>query len=676
MKIVCAAAAEASESASASASASRHPAETRQWPWRLVVVDIYGRASRWAEAAESFDAFLGEVTFPPTPRVELLVGSTIHHRGEGAELGSQKAEARAKQKSFVRLPMPDDFDFDFDFDGGSGSVSNGGRCHGDNRSGTTRGLSVLPLASWACFHPSALMHAITAYLKLGRVEEAAEVLSFLKASVRTSVTSAAAGAGGINDVTEQSCHPSKHGGLGSRVVEDDGRRRGRDVASSDLPTGSVYCPDPAWIEGAVRGFARVGRWDLARVVISAEIMKWLSSEPGTSSKQSGSSGGGGGGGCGLTPVLVSLKSFLESKLEAKKQTPGQAAGSRACLELLKGIRASGWLNGGTGTASVAVAVAVDEGNMMVAPRGGARVRRPDEPEPGNRGELLRKPKGTYGRSVDQNQKEDQHRQATSSVYTEALRWLFPEEFRGADEDVTPAPETGSTRKGPSSHRPPASDNENFSSGIDCRSVLVSRCESVPPEAMIQAIQRAWSPDGHDRHSEEEDEEGAGDGATKERRRDAAFALYEAGVESKTLSSDAHWVSRSAGVLNLDCSDYKMHHGVPLAALNLVLNDMRQKYAYEESVSVWCCLQEEGGESCGGFLACTYDATNGTTAYLFYCLVRVGVENQAPTAVGRCFEPFVPGVGANLLPTMENPLLRWCRYHIILASFLPLSLLLH
>ncbi|CAN0479337.1 unnamed protein product, partial [Ectocarpus sp. 8 AP-2014] len=38
----------------------------RQWPWRLVAVDIYGRANRWPATAEAFDAFIGEMGFPPS----------------------------------------------------------------------------------------------------------------------------------------------------------------------------------------------------------------------------------------------------------------------------------------------------------------------------------------------------------------------------------------------------------------------------------------------------------------------------------------------------------------------------------------------------------------------------------------------------------------------------------
>ncbi|CAM9591430.1 unnamed protein product [Pylaiella littoralis] len=570
--------------AAASGSASRHPADARQWPWRLVVVDIYGRASRWKEAAETFDAFLGEMTFLSAPGVERLTGSSSssrHQRDRGAEVGVQKAQARARKTTCVRLPMPDDFDSD-----GSGIGTSGGRYDGDDRSETARGMSVLPLAGWVCFHPSALMHAATAYLKLGRVEEAAEVLSYLKASVSPSVVSAAAGAGRKSDVGT-----SRHGGRGSGGIEDDGRRRG-DVTSSDLPAAVVCPPDPAWIKGAVRGFARFGRWDLAREVLSAEIWNWLSLEMETTSKQSGSGsgsgggsgGGGGGSGGGLAPVVESLEAFLESKLEAKRQTPEQTAGSRACLELLKSIRASGLLGGGEGTDSPAAAI--NEEGKKVASRGGVRGRGHDQPEPSSGAELLRKPAGTYTMSVDQGQDRHRHRQASSLAYTEALRWLLPGEFGGPDGEVTAAPGAGSSGEGPSpSHRPHASEGKSLSSSSkDCRSLLLSRCKNVSQEAVVQAIHRAWSPDGHRRESEEEEEkEGADDDATKERRRDAAFALYEAGVESNAIPADAHWVSRSAGVLNLDCVDYQMHHGVPLAALNLVLNDMRQKYAYEESV---------------------------------------------------------------------------------------------
>ncbi|CAN0568434.1 unnamed protein product, partial [Ectocarpus sp. 12 AP-2014] len=89
------------------------------------------------------------------------------------------AHVSARTATPTRLPLPEEF-------GGGAGGGGGGKK-------TVEFSSPLPLQAWSSFHPSAIAHAITAYLKLGRVGEAAEVLSFLKASVSAGGATHAAG---------------------------------------------------------------------------------------------------------------------------------------------------------------------------------------------------------------------------------------------------------------------------------------------------------------------------------------------------------------------------------------------------------------------------------------------------------------------------------------------------
>ncbi|CBJ30481.1 expressed unknown protein [Ectocarpus siliculosus] len=574
-----------------------HPPE-RQWPWRLVAVDIYGRANRWAAAAEAFDAFIGDMGFPSSRngrrrrrrRRRRSVEGTAEMEEEGEEEEEEEVEEEEEEEAHVsariakptRLPLPEEF--------GGGAGGGGGKKKAGEFS------SPLPLQAWLSFHPSAIAHAITAYLKLGRVEEAAEVLSFLKASVRAGGATPAAG--GLS--------PGYVGG--SEEGGGYGGRAGSDPSLSGPPT-----VDPGWMEGTVRGFTRAGKWDMALEVLSTDIVAWFSAETGGDRRS-----GDGGGGARLVAASESLEAFLEAKLEAKKPASGQVAGSKACLELLK--VAAGAQRGVSGdggaaiaTAAAAAATAAEEENdrpaasavAVLAP--GSRGREQgwqreettpsataataaapspvarethgsdrvpgkgcDTPEPGGGDARVGKAEGDGSGSSEPV--VDRHRQ-DALVYTEAIRWLLPGGRLApdrADGGTTPEAAGGDIP----AHLLPAI--ELFSDG--CRSMLRSGCRSASQEAVLQTMCKVWGGAGGTAVAAED----AGD-ATKERRRSASLALYEAGVESKALPADAHWASQSAGVLNLDCVDYQMHHGMPLAALNLVLSDMRRKYAYEETV---------------------------------------------------------------------------------------------
>lgn len=560
-----------------------HPPE-RQWPWRLVAVDIYGRANRWPAAAEAFDAFIGEMGFPPSRngRRRRSVEGTAEMQEEGEEEQEEEEQEEAHVSARIakptRLPLPEEF--------GGGAGGGGGKKKAGEFS------SPLPLQAWLSFHPSAIAHAITAYLKLGRAEEAAEVLSFLKASVRAGGATPAAG--GLS--------PGYVGG--SEEGGGCGGRAGSDPSLSGPPT-----VDPGWLEGTVRGFTRAGKWDMALEVLSTDIVDWFSAETGGDRRP------GGGGGAGLAAASESLEAFLEAKLEAKKPASGQVAGSKACLELLKvatgaqrGVSGDG--DAAIATAAAAAATPAEEENdrpaavpaaasrgreqgwqreettpsataaTAAAPspvaretHGSNRVpgKRCDTPEPGGGDARVGKAEG--GGSGSSEPVVDRHRQ-DALVYTEAIRWLLPGGRLAPDRtdgDGT-TPEAGGDIP---AHLLPAI--ELFSDG--CQSMLRSGCRGASREAVLQTIRKVWGGAGGTAVAAED----AGN-ATKERRRSAALALYEAGVESKALPADAHWASQSAGVLNLDCVDYQMHHVMPLAALNLVLSDMRRKYAYEETVS--------------------------------------------------------------------------------------------
>ena len=478
--------------------------QQQQWPWLLVVVDIYGRAGRWAAAAEAFDSFLSSKT-------SASFGDDEDHLGSAS--ASVSASAGSTADCFTRLPMPDELGGG----GGGGSVS-------APRGELSTAAAALPPGAWASLPSSALAHATTSYLKLGMAEEAAEVLSFLKAGlgVVSAPSSTAAAAAPAPDPAGLGNGSSSNTGSESRsgLEGEGGDGRRRDCGMTP-PVGSS---DPAWIEGTIRGFARLGGWDLAPAVLSPEIVGWVfSSEAGVGAGiTSGGSGSGSGSGRGdgrLALAFESLEAFLESKLMAKRPAAGQVDGARACLELLRACRAGG------------------------APEG-------DE---------------------------------QALVYAEALRWLSsPAQASTSGDGGDVAAGASKTAVGEQKDAPPpvvgAATRERF--GDDYRAILRSRCESLPQEAVLRAIGRAWGATTEGQHAEEG---GVRDAAT-ERRRLAAFALYEAGVEANALPADGHWTSQSAGVLSLNYREYQMQDGAPLAALHLVLSDMRRKYAYEEPVS--------------------------------------------------------------------------------------------
>ncbi|CAM9360389.1 unnamed protein product [Scytosiphon promiscuus] len=556
----------------------------RQWPWRLVMVDIYGRAGQWAKAAHAFDTFVAEVMFPSAPPVD----RTSSGVRRGKDSGARRA-ATAERGLSARLPLPDEVDA-----GGGG---------GGGGSAVGEGLSALPLAAWASFHPSALVHATNAYLKLGRVEEAAETLSFLKVSVRAAV------------------------GDRDRGVPNGASENPGDLRSPGPPPGGGS--DPAWIEWTVRGFARVGRWDLAAEVLSPEILRWFSEETGAGRGEQPTSGGGvvgDGGRGGLEPVLESLEAFFESRLAARKPVSGQVAGATTCLELLRGKGSANASARAEGLPEPALSV---QETLEMAPskkqRGrqvegmelppaaaapisptthsqeGTCVAREDgrvQPEPSHGAENDGANPSSISISSSSSETVDEHGRQVVLACGEALRWLSPERVAPANYDAAVPVETGGEESPTSPPLPLAREDvlssdssRSSSSSSEASSMLRSQCRNMPQDALFRAIRRAWVQDAksplYPRFKNRDSAAaaaGASDGGAKiEIRRSAAFALYEAGVDSGALPSDAHWTSKSAGVLNLDCMDYQAHHGVPLAALNLVLSDMRRKYAYEEPV---------------------------------------------------------------------------------------------
>ena len=363
-----------------------HPPRRWEWPWRLVVVDIYGRAGLWGKVASAFDAFLGEMTFPP----DATAGSDGGGGGRRAEWGERAPEP-------ARLPLPEER-------GGSITVVGVGNTTapivaaaavaGADAAGamTAAAAAAAPAPAaaavepWVSVHPSPLAHAITAYLKHGRIEEAAQALSFLKVSLTVGGRAehfvnfgggggSVGGGGGESDGgSDGRSEGSSEGGIsrsastnasdggsssgtGGSGSGGDGGRGGGDGGVGggnvriDAKAWARGLPDPAWVDSSVRGFARVGRWDLAMEVLSVEVVLWASGRAGGQQRQDyrnnrsnegGDGSGRNGGGLGerekLEQVLQSLRLFLVSKLEVKKPASGQVAGSTACLEVLGNIR--------------------------------------------------------------------------------------------------------------------------------------------------------------------------------------------------------------------------------------------------------------------------------------------------------------------------------------------------
>lgn len=438
----------------------------RTWPWRLVIVDIYGRAGRWAEAAEAFDTYVGETT-------PLYTAASVE--------------------------------------------------------------------PWTSIHPSPLTHVVTAYLKTGRVEEAARALSFLRASLTAGSTDFFRDSGGRSENSD-----------------DVGEAR-------DLPLGP---PDPTWVDIAVRGFARVGRWDQAIAVLSTEICAWALAETGARGRR-GDSGDGGRRG-GLDRVLASLELFLGLKMKVKRPARGQVASLVACLEALESIRA----NYGGG----AVAKDVSNPGPSVTPetreerQGGGFPRHRSPSSFVSDSQDCRREEGRdrfSGLNENKTNKsaggvlEKQHEEV---VYAEALYWLslVEQELNNKESMAEHAAFSQSPERG--------STDCHSSDAMSMARLLRSRSATLPQEAVLDAVRKAWV-----RESFEDSD------PSSERRRSAAFALYEAGIESGSLAEGLHWASPTAGVVDLYCKDYGENRAVPLAALNLVLTDMMRRHAYGEEV---------------------------------------------------------------------------------------------
>lgn len=461
----------------------------REWPWRLIVVDIYGRAGRWVKAADAFDAFVGESFGKAT--------STNNHLG--------------------RLPLPDE-------PGGDLMTADGAAAAAE---------------LWASSHPSPLAHAVTSYIKLSKVDGATRTLSFLRACL-------AAGS------AECCGDPGRNGKLSETDEEE-------------LPLGP---PDPAWLDVAVRGFGRLGRWDLAAAALSPEICEWVSADTEARSQR------------GdqevverktLEVVLASLKSFLEHKGGVKRPAEGQVEGARACLEVLVGFETDLFRGSGAkdDTGLRPTAVGATEATTSEQFGGYASERSP-LPLPSSalpqRDVRIDDDKASGKKSDLDVATETVKEQNRRAVYAEALRWL---------PDVEPKRDKAAWAPEPLSRSAESLGDSNFDDGADAASMaLLLRCRSagLTQEALLGVVRQAWLQDSLD-----------GGADTKERRRSAAFALYEAGMESGTLADDVHWTSTTAGVMDLYCRDYRESRAVPLAALNLVLTDMLRRHAYGQEV---------------------------------------------------------------------------------------------
>ena len=490
----------------ASRSAYSGASRPRRWTWQLVVVDIYGRAGRWTEAADAFDAFVVE------------------------SFGS----ATSRNPTLGRLPLPEE-------PGGELMTADG----------------VAAAAElWASVHPSPLAHAVGAYIKLNKVDGAAWTLLFLRTSLSADFARAVA------DV-DIAVSPADN--------EDEGDDFG---GGEKRPLGP---PDPAWVANAVRGFARLGRWGLITEVLSPEICDWASDDSGPEGNKRVEA---------FQLALDSLKSFLEHKSRVKRPAPGQIDGAKACLKAMEGIR--GNLQDRTvverdaqcrSTAEIPKEDVKDVKERRGQEKEGATGfgRLPESATVMATATLYpRQGDLESDRDADLPPIEDSDDDAARSVgdqeqraiYAEALQWLMV--VRGTE---------GHVRKPGGEMTPlmPLSDawSQDWA-GADVASIarlLRLRAANLEQETVLEAVRQAWVEDSVEGHE-------------ADRRRSAAFALYEAGLEAGVLTEDLHWTSPTAGVVDLHCGDYRKNRAVPLAALHLVLTDMLRKHAFEEEVSLW------------------------------------------------------------------------------------------
>ncbi|CAN0243521.1 unnamed protein product [Laminaria digitata] len=347
-------------------------------------------------------------------------------------------------------------------------------------------------------------------------------------------------------------------------------------------------------------------------VLSVEVVRWASGGAGGKRQQvDGNGGGESGERAKLEQVLASLKLFLVSKVEVKKPASGQVAGSTACLEVLGGIRAGTGedrdLAGLTGAArddsdarrpSLALADAYwTERDENLGQPPSSSVSPPPPPPPPDLSGFPLDDSWKADRDQPVGEKNVKNVRMARAVCdapsrgagtrhavacADALEWLPSlerEREGGMAVAAAPAAAAAASRGGRSN-----SSGSSSSSNIDDDDgghaptaatglLLRARCAALPPKAVLDAVRRAWAQDSFE-----------GEEAAKERRRSAAFALYEAGIEAGALAEDTHWASATAGVVDLDLSDYRGNEALPMAALNLVLIDMLRRYAFEEDVS--------------------------------------------------------------------------------------------
>lgn len=466
------------------------------------MVDIYGRGGRWAEAADAFDAFVGE----------------------------SFGNATNTNVSWGRLPLPEE-------PGGNLMTADG---------------EAAAAELWSSVHPSPLAHAVTAYIKLNRVDAAARTLSFLRTSL-TAASSVGPGRGDGDTDDSSSCGEEE-----------------------ELPLGP---PDPAWVAIAVRGFARMGQWDLITEVLCPEVCGWASDDAGPNGSERAGS---------FQLVLNSLKSFLEHKSRVKKPVPGQALGAKACLEIIEDIGGDirGWAGDGVGGAQYQPGTeALGDAQEEVVEGGSGKSTGSSSTlsvlHSLHQGlESVEDPAFSSGEDSDGDMRRAVE-QEQRAVYVEALHWLMVVETEG----YGPAP-LGEAASSRSSSEAPREDYAAADDGAIAR-LLRSRAAALENKAVLEAIRRAWKQDSLE-------------GRGADRRRSAAFALYEAGVDTGVVEEDTHWTSATAGVLDLHCGDYRQNRAVALAALHLVLKDMLRKYAFEQEVSLKGCFRyNEGGLSKGG-----------------------------------------------------------------------------
>lgn len=574
-----------------------HQGVPRRWPPLAIVMDIYGRTGRWDEAAQAFEAYIAE-------------------RAKAAAATARKAADAGK----LREPDPSQGEL-------------GARYGAGERGNALAEIGSAP-APWSALQPAPFAYTTTAYLKLGRIDDAGLALMRLRATLRSGKDDQSLGAGDGGE----GCYPDGHAEtLGpddrgnasplvtSRAKSASYRRSPGSAGDRDAPLG---LPDAAWVEASVRSFVRARRWDLAADALSPEMFGWLAADAGKTDDHDQTDQDA------LEKLRTSLEPFLHKKANVKRPPRGQKAGAAACLRALKigmeyarsgghlpldstttdrGVLHQGVWRTQSALDSAPIALRDDlAGHLGVhatkpSSDGGAAAYVHET--------LPQMPRVSTGSALEVSDRDDasagavrdvriwmpeRRRKSGPSVAgpneawrrkqvisAEALLWLFSVEVErsysqrlsdGAPHDRHagrfPPGGSSSSSPSPSPFSPATIGSWRRRTEEDTGPMdrlLSSRSAALPAEAVLDAVRRAWP--------QQSEHAGEGSAESADIRKSAAFALYEAGVEGGAVRAEEQWASVDAGVLDLSNDGVSANHGRGLAALNLALRDMLRQHAH-------------------------------------------------------------------------------------------------